>query len=143
MTTPLDVSLIVLALVGPMAVATFATGFVWAAVRDLARIVARRLRGSRPAAVLAAPRDSAAPHPPLTRPTGDRELDALVAQAEREGALAVAWVVVEDDGVVITFRRFDPMRSAAMPAEVGEEVGRAVAEAVAEAQTPGGRVLTD
>lgn len=81
--------------------------------------------------------------PTARRSSGDQDLDALFAQAEREGAVGAAWVVVEDDGVLITFRRFDPMRSAAMPAEVGEEVGRAVAEAVAEAQTPGGRVLSD
>lgn len=81
--------------------------------------------------------------PTARRSSGDQDLDALFAQAEREGAVGAAWVVVEDDGVLITFRRFAPMHSAAMPAEVGEEVGRAVAEAVAEAQTPGGRVLSD
>lgn len=94
-----------------------------------------------------APSAAAPPPPPETptarRSSGDQDLDALFAQAEREGAVGAAWVVVEDDGVLITFRRFAPMHSAAMPAEVGEEVGRAVAEAVAEAQTPGGRVLSD
>ncbi len=116
-----------------------AMGFGTAA-RDFGlRLKARR--AARRAAESAPPPESARP---VTRTsTGDRELDEMFTQAEREGAVAAAWVVVEDDGVLITFRRFDAMRSAALPEEVGNSVGRAVAEAVAEAQTPGGRVISD
>ena len=83
------------------------------------------------------------PPPPVEAVSPDRMVEALFAQAEREDALAAAWVIIDEDSVTTQFRRFRPMTSAASPAEVGESIGFAVAEAVAEAQTPGGQVVED